>query len=91
MSAMAKAQKGKAEGFIKDAEALLNKKGWFTNKEKNMEEAAETYEQAANAYKIGGLTQEAGDAYMTAGGIYRDKLSSFHEASKCLNNAGEWT
>jgi alpha-soluble NSF attachment protein len=90
MSAMAKAQKGKAEAFMKDAEALLTKKGWFTNKEKNQEEAAETYEQAANAYKIGGLNQEAGDAYMTAAGIYRDKLSSFNEASKCLNNAGEW-
>ena len=89
MSAMAKAQKSKGDEFVKEAEALLKKKTWFSSSgEKNAEEAAETYEKAANAYKVGGLNHEAGDAYSTAAKIYRDKISNFNEASKCLNNAG---
>jgi alpha-soluble NSF attachment protein len=90
MSAMAKAQKGKGDQFVKEAEELLTKKGWFgPSKERNAEDAAETYEKAANAYKIGGLNQEAGNAYTKAAGLYRDKVSDFNSASKCLNNAGE--
>jgi Soluble NSF attachment protein, SNAP len=88
MSAMAKAQKGKGDAFAKEAEALLNKKGWFGSKTKNAEDAAETYEQAANAYKVGGLNHEAGDCYLKAAAIYRDTLSDFNSASKALNNAG---
>jgi alpha-soluble NSF attachment protein len=89
MAAMAKAQKGKGDAFMKEAEALLNKKSWFGSKSKNAEDAAEIYEQAANAYKVGGLNQEAGDAYSQAATIYRDTLSDFNSASKALNNAGE--
>ena len=56
---MAKAQKGKAEAYIKEAEALLAKKSWFSSsKERNVEEAAETYDKAANAYKVGGLIKK---------------------------------
>ncbi|KAG7365120.1 soluble NSF attachment protein, SNAP [Nitzschia inconspicua] len=89
MSAMAKAQKGKAEAFVKEAESLLNKKSWFSSsKERNAEEAAETFEKAANAYKVGGLNQEAGDTYLKVGELYRDKLSDFSNASKAFNNAG---
>lgn len=88
MAAMAKAQKGKGDAFIKEAEALLSKKSWFGSKAGNQEEAAETYEKAANAYKVGGLMQEAGDAYIKATEIFRDKLSDFNSASKSLNNAG---
>lgn len=88
MSAMAKSQKGKGDAFMKEAEALLNKKSWFSSKTKNAEDAAEIYEQAANAYKVGGLNQEAGDAYSKAAAIYRDTLSDFNSASKALNNAG---
>jgi len=86
---MAKAQKGKASAFIKEAEALLAKKSWFSSsKERNAEEAAETFEKAANAYKVGGLNQEAGDAYVKAAELYRDKLSDFNNASKVFNSAG---
>lgn len=85
---MAKAQKGKGDAFMKEAEALLNKRSWFSSKSKNAEDAAEIYEQAANAYKVGGLNQEAGDAYSKAATIYRDTLSDFNSASKALNNAG---
>jgi alpha-soluble NSF attachment protein len=89
MSAMAKAQKGKAEAFIKEAEGLLAKKSWFSSsKEKNVEEAAECYEKAANAYKVGGLNQEAGTAYLKAAELYRDRLSDVSNASKAFNNAG---
>lgn len=89
MSAMAKAQKGKGDAFVKEAEALLNKRSWFSSKSKNAEDAAEIYEQAANAYKVGALNQEAGDSYTKAAEIYRDTLSDFNSASKALNNAGE--
>jgi alpha-soluble NSF attachment protein len=85
---MAKAQKGKGDEFVKQAKSMLAKKSWFSSKERSQEEAAETYEQAANAYKVGGLNQEAGDSYITAAEIYRDKLSDFSSASKCLNSAG---
>lgn len=89
MSAMAKAQKAKAAVFVKEAEALLSKKSWFSSsKERNAEEAAETFEKAANAYKVGGLNQEAGDAYVKAAELYRDKLSDFNNASKVFNSAG---
>ena len=90
MSAMAKAQKGKGDAFVQEAEALLNKKSWFSSsKSRNVEDAAEIYEKAANAYKVGGLNQEAGDAYSKAAELYRDKLSDFNSASKALNNAGK--
>ena len=89
MSAMAKAQKGKGDQFVKEAEALLTKKSWFSSsKSRNQEDAAETYEKAANAYKVGGLNQEAGDSYLKAAELYRDKLTDFNSASKCLNSAG---
>lgn len=86
---MAKAQKGKAEVFIAEAEGFLSKKGWFSSsKERNAEEAAESFEKAANAYKIGGMNQDAGDAYAKAAALYRDRLSDFNHASKAFNNAG---
>jgi alpha-soluble NSF attachment protein len=85
---MAKAQKGKGDEFVKQAEALLSKKSWFSSKAGSQEDAAETYEKAANAYKVGGLNQEAGNSYVKAAEIYRDKLSDFSSASKSLNSAG---
>lgn len=89
MSAMAKAQKAKAEAYLKEAESLLSKRSWFSSsKERNSEDAAESFEKAANAYKVGGLNQEAGDTYVKAAELYRDKLSDFSNASKSLNNAG---
>lgn len=90
MSAMSKAQKAKAEAFVREAEGLLSKRSWFSSsKERNVEDAAESFEKAANAYKVGGLNQEAGDAYVKAAELYRDKVSDFNNASKALNNAGK--
>lgn len=89
MSAMAKAQKGKGDGFMLEAQKTLNKKSWFaSSKEKQNEDAAELFEQAANAYKVGGFHQEAGDAYTEAAKLYRDKLGNMNDASKCLSKAG---
>lgn len=89
MSAMKKAQKAKAEAFITEAEGLLSKKSWFSSsKERNAEDAAETFEKAANAFKVGGLNQEAGDTYVKAAELYRDRLSDYNHASKAFNNAG---
>lgn len=90
MSALAKSQKTKAETFIQQAEATLNKKSWFSSsKERNQEDAAEVYLQAANAYKVGGWQQEAGDTYCKAGEIYRDLLKNPNEAAKAYSNAGK--
>lgn len=90
MSAMAKAQKAKAEEYLAEAQKTLSKRSWFgSGKERNQEDAAELILQAANAYKVGGLQQEAGDAYSRAGGIYRDELKNPNEAAKCFSNAGE--
>ena len=89
MSALAKAQKAKAEAFVSQAESTLNKKSWFSSsKERNQEDACELYMQAANAYKVGGLMHEAGATYVTAGEICRDKLAQGAEAAKCFSQAG---
>mmetsp|Transcript_37332 Transcript_37332/g.57305 ORF Transcript_37332/g.57305 Transcript_37332/m.57305 type:complete len:310 (+) Transcript_37332:107-1036(+) len=89
MSAIAKNQKRKGETLLEEAVRTLNKTAWFaSSKERNQEDAAELYEKAANAFKVGGLYGEAGSAYTKAAGIYRDKLKNLNEASKALSNAG---
>ena len=86
---MAKTQKKKAEAFIGEAEKLLSKKSCFSSsKERNQEEAAETFLQAANAYKVGGLNQEAGKTYSRVGDIYQSQLSNGTEAAKAFTQAG---
>jgi alpha-soluble NSF attachment protein len=90
MSAMAKAQKKKAEAYEAEAEKLLAKKSWFSSgKERQAEEAAETFLQAANAYKVGGLNSEAGATYSRVGTIYQGTLSNTNEAAKAFTQAGE--
>lgn len=86
---MAKAQKKKAETFVAEAERILGKKSWFSSgREKNQEEAAETLLQAANAYKVGGMNQEAGQIYSRVGGIYQSQLSNTNEAAKAYTQSG---
>jgi alpha-soluble NSF attachment protein len=90
MSLLAQKQKSKAEEFVKQAEATLAKKAWFASgKERNQEDAAEIFLQAANAYKLGGLNQEAGDVYARAAEIYRDGLKNPNEGAKAFQQAGE--
>ena len=89
MSAMAKAQKAKALEYTAQAEKCLSKKSWFSSsRERNHEDAAELLMQAANAYKVGGLMNEAGVTYSRVGEIYRDTLSNPNEAAKAFSNAG---
>ena len=89
-SAISRKQKVKGDGFIIEAEKTLAKKTWFASStEQKFEEAAEFFEKAANAYKVGQCLAPAGDAYSRAAEIHRDKLSNLGEASKCLSNAGE--
>lgn len=91
MSALAKRQKIKAEAYASEAEQSLakSKKAWLaSSKERGAEDAAELYLQAANAYKVGGLNQEAGDTYITAGGLYQNTLNNPNEAAKCFTQAG---
>lgn len=89
---MAKNQKSKADAFAAEAAQKLGKtKGaWFqSSKDRKYEEAAELYEQAANAYKVGGFNQEAGEAYQKAAEIHRDQLTNLNEASKDMSQAGK--
>jgi alpha-soluble NSF attachment protein len=89
MSAIAKAQKAKGQEYQAEAGRALTKKSWFASaRDRNVEDAAELYLQAANAYKVGGLNQEAGDVYNVAGELYRDKLKQANEAAKCFTQAG---
>jgi Soluble NSF attachment protein, SNAP len=88
MSLLASTQRKKALDLEAQAEALLNKRSWFGGKERNQEDAAELYGQAANAYKVGGFGHEAGTTYSKAGAIYRDQVKNPSEASKCYSQAG---
>lgn len=93
MSALAKKQKEKGDAFVADADAKLSKSktSWFSSsKEKKFEEACELLEQAANAYKVGGFNQEAGEAYRRAAEIHRDNLTNLNEASKNMASAGNF-
>lgn len=89
MSALSQAQRNKGNAFLKEAESTLAKSTWFASStERKYEDAAESYAKAANAYKVGGHNDEAGDAYKKAAELYKDKLNSLGEASKCLSDAG---
>ncbi len=75
---------------MSEAKSTLAKKTWFAaSTEQKNEDAAELFEKAANAYKVGGFLSEAGDAYSKAAGIFQDKLNNAMEASKSLTNAGK--
>lgn len=74
---------------MNEANATLKKKTWFASStEQKHEDAAELFEKAANAYKVGSLFSEAGGAYRKAAEIYQNELKNMGEASKCLSNAG---
>ncbi len=89
MSAISKQQKVKGEAFLSEAKSTLAKKTWFASgTEQKNEDAAELYQKAANAFKVGGFFKEAGDAYGEAAAIFRDKLSNGMEASKNLTESG---
>ena len=87
MSALAKTQQKKAKEYEATADKLLAKKSWFGGKEKNQEDAAEALMQAANAYKVGGLTHEAGTTYNRVGDLYRG-IGQNAEAAKAYSQAG---
>lgn len=89
MSALSQAQRNKGDAFLQEAEATLKKSTWFSSSsERKYEDAAECFAKAANAYKVGGCHDEAGNAYQRAAELYKDKLKSLGEASKCLSDAG---
>ena len=89
MSALSQAQRNKGDTFLKEAETTLSKSSWFASStERKYEDAAESFTRAANAYKVGGWNDEAGNAYKRAAELYKDKLNSVGEASKCLSDAG---
>ena len=89
MSALSQAQRTKGDTFLQEGENTLKKSTWFaTSTERKYEDAAESFTKAANAYKVGGCHDEAGNAYQRAAELYKDKLKSLGEASKCLSDAG---
>lgn len=89
MSALSQAQRSKGDTFLQEAESTLSKSTWLASStERKYEDAAESFTRAANAYKVGGWNDEAGAAYKRAAELYKDKLNSLGEASKCLSDAG---
>mmetsp|Transcript_990 Transcript_990/g.2249 ORF Transcript_990/g.2249 Transcript_990/m.2249 type:complete len:319 (+) Transcript_990:89-1045(+) len=89
MSALSASQRKKGDAFLAEAESTVKKSTWFASStERKYEDAAECYVKAANAYKVGGLNDEAGSAYQQAAELYKDKLKSLSEASKALSDAG---
>jgi len=89
MSAISRAQRNKAEDFLNQADKTLKKSTWFASStEQKYEDAAELFERAANAYKVGSLFAEAGKAYKDAAAIHQKNLKNMGEASKCLTNSG---
>lgn len=88
MSAIALQQKSKGDNFVQQAENELAKKSWFSSKEKKYEDACELYQNAGNAYKVGGFYFEAGQAYYKAAIMLRDNLNNSFDASKAFQNAG---
>ena len=90
MSAIALQQKSKGDTFLQQAENELTKsKSWFASKDKKFEDACELYQNAGNAYKVGGFYFESGNAYYKAATILRDELKNSFDASKAFQNAGE--
>lgn len=86
---MSRQQRTKGEAYIIEAEKSLKKSTWFSSStDQKYEDAAELYEKAANAFKVGHYHAEAANAYMKAADLYRDKLKNMGEASKALTNAG---
>lgn len=89
MSAISRQQRVKGETFLEQANKTLSKRTWLASgTEQKNEEAAELYQKAGNAFKVGGFFQEAGNAYSKAASIYQDKLKNGMEASKCLTETG---
>lgn len=90
MSAVAKRQKTKAEALLLEADKALNKKSYFfSNKERQAEDACELLSQAANAYKVGGFHDEAAKTYQRMGELYQETLKQPHEAAKAFTQAGK--
>jgi len=88
-SMVSRQQRAKGETFSAEAEKELKKSSWFASStEQKYENAAELFEKAANAFKVGAFGDEAGNAYTRAADLYRDKLKNMGQASKCLSNAG---
>lgn len=89
MSAVSKQQRVKGDTFLSEAKSTLEKKTWFSSStEQKYEDAAELFQKAANAYKVGGLSMEAGDAYAKAADIFQNKLKNSMEATKALTDSG---
>lgn len=91
MSAVSKQQRVKGDTFLSEAKSTLEKKTWFSSSaEQKYEDAAELFQKAANAYKVGGLSMEAGDAYAKAADIFQNKLKNSMEATKALTDSGKF-
>mmetsp|Transcript_16633 Transcript_16633/g.24886 ORF Transcript_16633/g.24886 Transcript_16633/m.24886 type:complete len:310 (-) Transcript_16633:320-1249(-) len=89
MSAITKQQRVKGEAYLSEAESTLAKRTWFASAaEQKHEDAAESYQKAANAFKVGGFFAEAGNAYGKAADLFQNKLKNGMEASKALTESG---
>jgi alpha-soluble NSF attachment protein len=89
MSAMSKKQRVKGDAFMSEAKDTLAKRTWFASgTEQKNEDAAELFQKAANAYKVGGFFNEAGAAYKQSADIFLKQLKNTMEGSKSLTDSG---
>ncbi|EGS23212.1 vesicular-fusion protein sec17-like protein [Thermochaetoides thermophila DSM 1495] len=73
----------------KARKTLQSASGWsfFSNKEDKYQTAADLYTQAANAYRLENRNQEAGEAFIAAANIYREKLNEPDDAANLMVDA----
>jgi len=89
MSTIARQQRVRGDTFLAQADKALAKRTWLASgTEQKHEDAAELYLKAANAYKVGGGFNEAGDAFKKAADIFTNKLKNLMEASSAMTQAG---
>ncbi|KAK4101363.1 TPR-like protein [Parathielavia hyrcaniae] len=60
---------------------------FFSNKEDKYQNAADLYVQAANAYRLERLSQQAGACFKAAAAIHRDKLNEPDDAANIMIDA----
>ncbi|KAL2128249.1 hypothetical protein VTI74DRAFT_9452 [Chaetomium olivicolor] len=60
---------------------------FFSNKEGKYQDAADLYVQAANAYRLEGMNNEAGKCFIAAAGIHKDKLNEPDDAANLMVDA----
>ncbi|KZZ86999.1 NSF attachment protein [Ascosphaera apis ARSEF 7405] len=74
----------KADKALQSASGGFN---WFGSKAEKYENAADLYQQAANAFRLQKMNKEAGQAFEKAASVHRDNLNEPDDAAQSLIEA----